>query len=291
MNHLLVAGASGYLGRYVVQEFKNRGCKVRALVRNPEKIRHEGAHGEPAIDRIADEIFRGEATKPETIAGVCEGIDIVFSSLGMTRPDFVHSSFEVDYQANKNLLDLALKAKVKKFIYVSVLNADKMSDIANIQAHEQFVAELERSGIDYAVIRPTGFFSDMAQFLGMAKNGMMFLLGEGNCRLNPIHGADLAAVCADAVDSREKEVRVGGPETFTYKQIAEMAFEAMGKTPWYTPLPLWIVDGVAALTQFINRDIHDVAQFALAVSRMDSVAEAKGTHHLRDFFTEQLRRE
>ncbi|NMW19600.1 MAG: NmrA family NAD(P)-binding protein, partial [Chlorobiaceae bacterium] len=46
---VLITGASGYLGRYAVKEFKDRGYYVRALVRNPEKIKTAGLHGEPAV--------------------------------------------------------------------------------------------------------------------------------------------------------------------------------------------------------------------------------------------------
>ena len=116
-----MAGSTGYLGRYAVQEFKNRGYWVRALVRNPDKVAQPGPYFAPAIKDLVDEVIVGDATKPETIAAACDGIDVVFSSLGMIKPDFVHTIFEVDYQANMNLLDVALKAKVKKFVYVSVL--------------------------------------------------------------------------------------------------------------------------------------------------------------------------
>ncbi|NTV01429.1 MAG: SDR family oxidoreductase [Chlorobiaceae bacterium] len=288
-NKVLVAGSTGYIGRYVVQELKFRGYWLRALVRNTAKIKQDGPHLEPAIAPLVDEIFVGEATKPSTIAGACDGIDIVFSSMGMTRPDFVHSPFDVDYKANLNLLRLAMKAGVKKFVYVSVFNAHRMMEIQNIQAHEKFVDELRASGIDYAVVRPTGYYSDMAQFLNMARNGIMMTLGEGDKRSNPIHGADLARVCVDAIEGDDKVVEAGGPETFTYREVADMAAEVVGKQPFTASLPLWLADGVAAVTGFINRDIQDIAMFASAVSKMDSVAPAHGTHKLREFFVEMNR--
>lgn len=286
MKRVLVAGASGYIGRYAVHEFKKRGYAVRALVRDPEKIRHDGPHLEPAIDRTADELFVGEATRPETIADVCKGMDLVFSSLGMTRPDFVHTSMEVDYQANLSILNLAIAAGVKKFVYVSVFNADRMMEVQNIKAHERFVSELKQSGIDYAVVRPTGYFSDMGQYLAMARNGITLSLGDGDRRINPVHGADLAKVCVDAMEGGEREVAVGGPETFTYREIAKMAAKAAGRNAFDITLPLWLADGIAAVTGVINRDIHDIALFAAAVSRMDSVAPAHGSHRLQDYFRE-----
>ncbi|NTU58460.1 MAG: SDR family oxidoreductase [Chlorobiaceae bacterium] len=284
MTKILVAGSTGYIGRYVVEELKGRGYWVRALVRNPDKIKTQGAHLEPSLENLADEFFIGDATKLDSIAEVCNGVDVVFSSLGMTRPDFVHSSFDVDYKANLNLLRLAQKAKVKKFVYISVFNAQKMMEIENIQAHEKFVDELRASGLEYAVVRPTGYFSDMAQFIAMARNGVMLSLGDGDKKSNPIHGADLAKVCVDAIEGSALEIEVGGPETFTYREVAEMAADVVNKKPFTVSLPLWLADGVAAVTGFINRDIHDIALFATTVSRNDTVAPAYGTHRLRDFF-------
>ncbi|HWQ26711.1 MAG TPA: SDR family oxidoreductase [Chlorobaculum sp.] len=291
MKKVLVAGSTGYIGRYVVQELKSRGYWVRALVRNPDKIKTPGAHLEPSLENLADEFFVGDATKLDSIVDLCNGVDIVFSSLGMTRPDFVHSSFDVDYKANLNILRLAMKANVKKFVYVSVFNAQKMMEIENIQAHEKFVDELRASGLDYAVVRPTGYFSDMAQFLNMARNGVMFSLGDGDMKSNPIHGADLAKVCVDAIEGIDTQIDVGGPETLTYREVAEMAADVVKKRPFTVSLPLWLADGVAAVTGLINRDIHDIALFATTVSRNDTVAPAHGTHRLRDFFEEMAAHE
>ncbi|HWR00912.1 MAG TPA: hypothetical protein VN371_03545, partial [Chlorobaculum sp.] len=151
--------------------------------------------------------------------------------------------------------------------------------------------ELRASGIDYAVVRPTGYFSDMAQFLAMARNGVMLSLGDGDKKSNPIHGADLAKVCVDAIDGQEKSIDVGGPETFTFREVAEMASDVVKKKPFTISLPLWLADGVAAVTGVINRDIHDIALFATTVSRNDTVAPAYGTHRLRDFFEEMAAKE
>ncbi len=291
MKKVLVAGSTGYIGRYVVQEFKNRGYWVRALVRDAEKAKQTGAHLEPAIAGLADEIVIAEATKPETLAGVCDGIEIVFSSLGMTRPDFVHSSFDVDYQANLNILREAEKAKVRKFVYISVFNAQKMMEIENIQAHEKFVGELHASVLDYAVVRPTGYFSDMAQFLNMARNGFMFSLGEGDRKSNPIHGADLAKVCVDAAEGDKSDIEAGGPEILTYREVAEMAADVVKRSPLTISLPIWIADGLTTVTGFINRDIHDIALFASTVSKNDTVAPQYGTHTLREFFEEMSKKE
>ena len=284
MKKVLVAGSTGYLGRYAVQEFKNRGYWVRALVRNPEKIKQPGPYFAPSIAQLADEFFIGDATMPETIKEACEGVDIVFSSLGMIKPDFVHTIFEVDYQANMNLLDVALKANVKKFIYVSVFDAHRIMNIPNIQAHEKFVRELKAAPLESAIIRPTGYYSEIGQFVARAQKGFMLMVGDGYQRSNPVHGADLAKVCVDSVEGTAKEVEVGGPEVFTYLEMVDLAIEIAQTKPIVFPLPLWAADGLVAAVGLFNRDIHDVALFATTLSRIDFVAPLYGTHRLRDFF-------
>ena len=64
MQKVLVAGATGYLGRFVVREFKKRGYWVRALARNPQKLEITGPFLEPAVKDQTDEVFIGEVTKP-----------------------------------------------------------------------------------------------------------------------------------------------------------------------------------------------------------------------------------
>ncbi len=288
---VLVAGGSGYLGRYVADEFKKRGHWVRLLVRNPDKIRKPGEHGEPVLHDRVDDVVTGDATRPETIEGICDGIDVVFSSLGMTRPDFRHSSFDVDYMGNRRILDMALAGKAEKFIYVSVFNAEKMLDISNIQAHEQFAAELRKSGMDFTIVRPTGYFSDMEQFLNLARTGIMPILGDGDKRSNPIHAADLAQLCVDAVGKKATDIDAGGPDIFTYREVAELAAKVTGRHPLYLTIPLWIADALLPVAQLLSRDVADIVSFALAVSKIDSVAPQHGGHRLEDHFRECLSRE
>ncbi len=284
--NVLVAGASGYLGRYAVHAFKKRGYFVRALVRNPDKAASEGKNLEPPITGVADEIVTGDATRLETLKNVCKDIDIVFSAMGLTMPESNATNYQVDYLGNKAILDDALLHGVKKFIYVSVFNASEMSGVEVVKAHELFVDVLKPSGMDYTVIRPTGYFSDMGMFFSMVKSGHMFLLGNGENKVNPIHGADLAERCADAVESTEKEIGAGGPDTYTFNQIITMAFEALGKKPWITHIPLWVGDAALFLTGFFNKNMANLLSFAVTINRIENVAPVTGTRHLRDFFRE-----
>ena len=286
MKKVLVAGASGYLGRYVVREFTERGYSVRALVRSPEKLAKEGPNLEPPVADVVDEVVTGDATDKASLKDVCKGVNIVFSCMGLTKPQRDVTSEQIDHLGNKTLLEDALSHGVKKFIYVSVFNAEKMMDVDVVQAHERFVQDLQASGMSSTVIRPTGFFSDMGMFFSMARSGHMFLLGDGTNHVNPIHGADLAKVCVDAAEGSEREICVGGPDIYTFNETVTMAFEVLGKNPWITHIPMWIGDAALFITGFLNKPLASVMSFAVSVSRIDNVAPTTGTKHLRDFYHE-----
>ena len=276
MKRVLVAGATGYLGGFVAREFKARGHFVRALARAPQKLDH--------LQDTPDEIVEAEVTRPETLEHVCDGMDVVFSSIGITRQKDKLTFRDVDYQGNKNLLDAALKAGVEKFIYVSIFDGPGLLHLGIVKAHEDFVGELKASGIDYAVIRPTGYFSDMGEFLKMARKGRVWLIGNGENRANPIHGADLAVTCVDALDGENQEIDVGGPETMTWREIAELAFMTLKKPAKITPVPAWVMSLIIFLTRPFNRHSAELLAFFTAMATRDVVVQAAGSHTLGEHY-------
>jgi len=273
---ILVAGATGYLGGFVAREFKSRGHFVRVLARSPDKL--DSMKGE------LDEIVKGEITVPESIEDVCNGIDVVFSSVGITRQKDKLTFKDVDYQGNVNLLEAAKRAGVKKFVYVSVFNGPNLLHLDIVKAHEDFVDMLRASGMNYASIRPTGYFSDMGEFFEMAKRGRVYLFGPGSNRINPVHGADLAITCVDAMEGERQEIDVGGPEILTLREIATLALETQGKPIKITSIPLWLTRIVVAVTRFFNRHQGELLAFFATATTTDGVAPRTGTHTLKAFY-------
>ena len=274
---VLVAGATGYLGAFVVKALEAKGHWVRALGRSDARLA-------PLGDSI-DEAFVGEVTRPDSLAGICDGIDVVFSSIGITRQKDGLTYESVDHQGNRNLLDAAREAGVSRFVYVHVLHADKLQHLASVRAKQAFVDELERSGLRTTVVCPTGFFSDMAEFLQMAQAGRVYLFGDGSNRINPIHGADLAKSCVAAIEGDDQRIDVGGPEVLTYAQIAETAFAVLGKPAKITRVPQWAVSAfVSGLRWFTSVKTYGPVEFFANVMTMDMVGEQTGRHRLADFY-------
>lgn len=275
---VLVAGATGYLGGFVARELATRGHRVRALARAPERLGQ--------IAGLLDEIVEAEITRPQTLERVCEGVDVVFSSVGITRQKDGLTFRDVDYQGNRNLLDVAQRAGVKRFVYVSVVNGRGLRHLDIVKAHEDFVDELEASGIDFAVLRPTGYFSDMGEILEMARRGRVWLLGSGESRVNPIHGADLAVVCADAIEGRGIEVDVGGPQTMTWNEAAALAFAVSGRRPKISHIPGPLARWAVRLVRLVNRHQGELLAFFATMATTDCVAPPMGTHTLEAHFRE-----
>ena len=113
---VMVAGATGYIGGGVLQVLHQRGFWVRALCRDSSRLRNPN---------WCDEVFVGQATQPETLKGLCEGIDVAFSSIGTRSFKRRPNIWEVDYQANLNLLAVDQNAGVRHFIFVSVIRGSK----------------------------------------------------------------------------------------------------------------------------------------------------------------------
>ena len=279
MKRVLVAGATGYLGRYVVKEFKKQGFWVRALARNATKLEK--------LNEYIDEKFTGEITDPNSLSGICKEIDIVFSSVGITKQKDGLTYMDVDYQGNVNLLEEAEKEGVKKFIFVSVFNAENMKNLKGIQAKVRFEEELKKSGLNFSIVYPNGFFSDMLDYQQMAKKGRGYVFGSGKNKINPIHGEDLAIICVNAAAGDEKEIKVGGPDILTHNEILTIAFKSVNKKIKISRIPNWIRKFLlATLRIFTSVKTYGPLEFFMTVLAMDLVAPSYGKHHLKDFFLE-----
>lgn len=275
MKTVFVAGATGYLGRYLCAEYNRRGWYVIALVRN--------AH--TAGPLTADSIVEAQATLPDSLTGLMDGADLVVLALGITRQTDGLSYRDVDYQANINLLRAAERAGVRQFAYIHVLNADAMRQVPLVAAKAAFADALKASSIAETIVAPSGYFSDMEGVLSMAQSGRIWLFGTGQTRINPIHGADLATVVADATDAEQKWVDAGGPEAFTQTQLAECAFKAISRPSRITYLPDALRKCLLRVLPWVTpRRVHGPVQFFLTATAIDMVGPAFGEFRLSQHF-------
>ena len=279
---VLVAGATGYLGKHLVKELKKRGFWVRVLIRKKSQQKEFDA---------VDDFFIGQITDPVSIKGLTKDIDWVFTTIGITRQKDGMTYMDVDYQGNSNLLKQALKNEVKAFQYISAVNGDKLRHLKIFEAKEKFVDELKASEIQSTIVRPNGFFSDMSDFLKMAKNGSVYLFGDGNFKLNPIHGADLAIVCVDLMEKGIQEETAGGMDILSQNELAELALKAWGKSVKIRHLPDWTRKfTIWFLRTFTSSKTYGPIEFFLTAMANDNIAKQYGNKRLLDYFKTEVNR-
>lgn len=275
MKRVFIAGATGYLGRHLCAEYQRRGWYVIALVRKEPQ-------GTPIA---ADQLVEAQATDSRTLQGSMAGADLVVSCLGITRQTDGLRYWDVDYQANLNLLREAERAGIARFAYVHVLHAKDMARVPMVAAKSAFVAELERSQIAATVVAPTGYFSDMDDFLKMARSGRVWLFGDGSKRINPIHDADLASALADAAEAGIAWQDVGGPDILTHRELAEIAFASLGRSPKIIFLPdISRRVALRVLPFLAPRHVSGPARFFLSAMALDMVGLPTGKRRLEDHF-------
>jgi uncharacterized protein YbjT (DUF2867 family) len=273
---VFAAGATGSVGFAFVRLAKARGTFVRTLSHSRENAKR--------LDGLADEV-----TTQDAALGVpsLEGIDVVVSALGaaVTIAGREKRRYrEVDLAGNLKLLAAAKAARVGRFVYVSVHVEPGYRDTAYVRAHEEFVDALRECGICYSVIRPTGIFPALNDFVRMARKGLATVIGDGRARTNPVDPADVAGVLLDHLTSGPAEVSVGGPEIFTRREIVELAFRVVDKRPRVMRVPPGVFRGAAKMAGWANPRLGELLEFAVKVSTTDCVAPCVGRRRLEDHF-------
>ena len=237
---VVLAGAYGNLGADIFKALLKAGHEVVAadLVE-----RDLGLTGNFTFKKL-------DVTKPESLKGLCDGADCVITTVGLTKTSATVTNYEIDYQGNVNLLKEAKAAGVKYFTYISVLKADKAPKVPMLHAKYLFEEELKKSGIAYTIHRPTGYFYDIVKvFRPMIEKGEVTLLGKKAVSANVIDTPDFAEFIVAHMTDEKKMYNIGGKETYTYEELANLFFKAAGKEPVIKRAPEFLFSVLA----FVNK--------------------------------------
>jgi uncharacterized protein YbjT (DUF2867 family) len=192
---------------------------------------------------------------------------------------------EIDWEGNRNLIAAARKAGVRKFIYVSLANGPALIHTEYALAHEKTVDALSSSGLSYTVVRPTGIYGFFIEILKMASKNRGIVIGHGTARTNPIHEADAARACVEALEpDAPTDIAAGGPVVYTRRQIVELAFNSLGKRPAIRHVPAWAFAPLPPLVRIVNRRMAGLVEFGTEVTQSDCVAPMYGQERLDEYF-------
>ena len=261
---VVLAGAYGNLGADVFRALIKEGHEVVAADIAEREIGIEGNYTFKKID----------VTNPETLKGLCDGADAVITTVGLTKTSATLTNYEIDYQGNLNLLNEAKAAGVKNFAYVSVIKADKAPKVPMVHAKYLFEEELKKSGLTYCITRPTGYFYDIVKvFKPMIEKGSVTLLGKKPVHANVISTEDFAEFIVKHMCDENKTYDIGGKETYSYEEIANLCFAAAGKEPVIKRAPAFLFDVLA----FVNKLKKNGKEAILRFSKWTLTEEMVGS--------------
>lgn len=267
---VVLAGAFGNLGAEILKKLTAAGFEVVAAGRKEKKI--EGTEGKYSF-------FPIDATDPKSMEGLCDGADVVITTLGLTTASKELNCYDVDYAGNLNLYNEAKRAGVKKFNYISVIACDlpDAKKIPMLNAKYMFEQELKKGGMDYVIYRPTGYFYDIIKvFLPYIEKGEMQLLkGFGGIKANVVDCPDFADFIVEHMNDTNATYEVGGRETYTYDEMAELCFRAAGKDTVIKYVPKWLFGVLANLPKIKKEGKHDIILFSQFTLGHDLVGKDK----------------
>lgn len=165
---ILVAGASGRVGRYVVDELRRGGYRFRPLTRNKaEAVKRLGS------DYADLDWIECDVRDPAQVAAAVQGVDYVISVIGANEVGGANSAEFVDYGGVKNLVDAARGAGVRQFVLLTAIGVTDPAHPFNkatkgaLQWRLKGEESLRRSGVPYTIVRPGGLVNTPAGQAGV----------------------------------------------------------------------------------------------------------------------------
>lgn len=254
---VLLAGAFGNLGAEILKSLVAHGHDVVAADLKERPV--EGTEGKYKFVSI-------DATNPATLKGICDGVEVVITTMGLTGASTKFTSYDIDHRGNMNLYEEAKRAGVKKFNYISVISCDEPGAEKVPMLHAKYLVEQEikKQPMDWIIYRPTGYFYDICKVFKpyVDKGEMQLLKGYGGVKANVVDCPDFANFIVEHMCDKNVTYNVGGKETYTYEEMADMCFKAAGKPTKIKWAPIWLFGILANLPKIRKEGKHDIILFS-----------------------------
>lgn len=280
MRKVLVAGATGFLGKRIVEQSAAQGHETYAICRQGSV---------PKLDSVHDSLsgfHTAELTDADAIAAAMAGMDAVITTVGMTRPVSGMDPEAVDYAGNMALLEAAEQSNVEHFTYVSLDGVDLpgADEIAIIRAKKRFEEALRASKLAWAICRPNGFFWDYGIDLTIARDtGIMRLVGNGSAKTTPIDEDELAEAIVQHIGAKDVIYSVGGPQDLSFNEVADLISTALDKKLKVKHYPLNVTGGILNMMHPFAPGRADLLQMFVWLMNANVTSDHVGHRRLGDW--------
>lgn len=244
---VLVTGATGTLGRQIVRRALDQGLEVHCLVRGIRKaafLKEWGAH-----------LVQGDLCNPDSLPPALEGVTAVIDA-ATTRPTDSQSIKKVDWEGKVALIQAAKAAGVERFIFFSIMGAEKYAHVPLMeikQCTELFLAE---SGLNYTILRPCGFFQGLiGQYaIPVLEKQAVWVMGEAS----PVAYMDTQDIAKFAVQALSKSgterqtFELAGPRAWGAYEIVRLCERLSGQDARVTRMPIRLLRSVRRTSRFFQ---------------------------------------
>ncbi|MBW4674378.1 MAG: SDR family oxidoreductase [Desmonostoc geniculatum HA4340-LM1] len=244
---LLIVGATGTLGRQVARRAIDEGYKVRCLVRSTKKAAF--------LKEWGAELVSGSLRYPDTLAEALEGVTQVIDA-STSRPTDSQSIKQVDWDGKVALIQAAKAAGVERFIFFSILDADKYPEVPLMEIKRCTELFLIESGLNYTILRLAGFMQGLIGQYGIPilEAQPVWVTGQSS-PIAYMDTQDIAKFAIRALSVPETENQafpVVGTRAWSAEEIISLCERLSGKEARVTRMPINLLRAVRGLMRFFQ---------------------------------------
>lgn len=263
-NIVTVFGGSGFLGRHVVRALCRQGWRVRVAVRRPHLAGDVKLAGDVGQVQLVQANVRNRASVKRAL----ENSNAVINLVGV-MPERGPQTFQgTQALGAANIAQLAAEAGITNFVHVSAIGADKHSKSNYARTKAEGEAAVREAIPSAVILRPSimfgpedGFFT---RFAVMARFTPVLPLIGGSTKFQPVYVADVALAIANALKpgNSGKTFELGGPRTYTMKELLQYITREIDRPRMLLPIPVsvmapigYIVGALSKLNPFFGPPI------------------------------------
>ena len=244
---LLIVGATGTLGRQVARRALDEGYKVRCLVRSPKKsafLKEWGA-----------ELVPGDLCYPQSLPLALEGVTAVIDA-ATNRPTDSLSIRQVDWDGKVALIQASVAAGVERFIFFSILDAEKYPDVPLMEIKRCTELFLAESGLDYTILRPCGFMQGLiGQYaIPILERQAVWITGDSS----PVAYMDTQEIAQFAIralsvpETQKQTFPLVGSRAWSAEEIISLCEQLSGQQARVTRMPINLLRTMRRVLRFFQ---------------------------------------
>ena len=219
---ILVTGATGRVGRHVVDQLVRRGASVRVLTRDPSKTQFPAG-----VD-----VVQGDLLDIDALRAAFDGISILFLLNAVTGDEFTQAIVT---------LNVAREAGVKRVVYLSVIHADRFVNVPHFAVKSGAEQMLKQMGFSATILRPTYFIDNEHMIKDVVLNHGVYPMPIGSKGVAMVDARDIAEVAAIELIRRDQApanlpietINLVGPDTLTGADVAAIWSDVLGRPVVY----------------------------------------------------------